>query len=267
MTKRSPKKGRRFAAFLSSFFALFTLFCPARVLPEEPITLCVMDAGCSREDVLTVDLTASDPSASADTAHGDAICALLRAYAPEARIVMLRCFTSALDTPGGLLPAGVKQATELGADILIMPWATVDADPALLSALNEASAAGVTLIAPVGNVGLVGLPTEKMYPASWPDVIAVGGVDPGPEGIPVSNILYRASDRMAVCALATGPDGEARDQSGTSFAAARVAGICGSLLGEDRALTPADLLDRLIASASDLGPAGFDPVYGWGFVQ
>ena len=267
MTQRNPQKGRRFAAFLFSIFALPMLFCPAPALPEEPITLCVIDAGCSREDVLTVDLTDSDPSLPADTAHGDAVCALLRAYAPEARIVMLRCFASALDTPGKLLPAAVKQATELGADILCMPWATANADPALRSALNEASAAGITLVAPVGNVGVLGIPTEKMYPASWPNIIAVGGVDPGPEGVPVSNILYRQSDRMDVCALATGPEGGNNAQNGTSFAAARVAGLCASLLSADPTLTPGDLLDRLIASAIDLGPDGFDPIYGWGFVQ
>ena len=267
MTQRNPQKGRRFAAFLFSIFALPMLFCPAPALPEEPITLCVIDAGCSREDVLTVDLTDSDPSLPADTAHGDAVCALLRAYAPEARIVMLRCFASALDTPGKLLPAAVKQATELGADILCMPWATANADPALRSALNEASAAGITLVAPVGNVGVLGIPTEKMYPASWPNIIAVGGVDPGPEGVPVSNILYRQSDRMDVCALATGPEGGNNAQNGTSFAAARVAGLCAFLLSADPTLTPGDLLDRLIASAIDLGPDGFDPIYGWGFVQ
>lgn len=246
------------------------LWTPTRALPETadaPILLCVIDAGCSREDVETIDLTSSDPTAPADPAHGDAICTILRACAPSARLLMLRCFSASLDTPGERLPTAVKRAVELGADILCMPWTTLDADPALLAALNEATAAGVTLIAPVGNIGVIGLPTESMYPASWPNVIAVGGVDPGPEGIPVSNILYRQSDRMAVCALATSPVEDSEVPSGTSFAAARVAGICAALLAEDPTLNPEALLTHLITSATDLGPDGFDPVFGWGFVQ
>ena len=270
MSLNTQKKGRRFTAFLSSFLTLFMLWVPTCALPETadtPVLLCVIDAGCSREDVEIIDLIASDPAAPAETAHGDAICAILRARAPSARLLLLRCFSASLDTPGERLPAAVKKAIELGADILCMPWTTLDADPALLAALKEASAAGITLIAPVGNVGVIGLPTESMYPASWPDVIAVGGVDPGPDGIPVSNILYRQSDRMAVCALATAPEGDCDTSSGTSFAAARVAGFCATLLAEDPTLTTEALLTQMITSATDLGPDGFDPVYGWGFVQ
>jgi len=52
--------------------------------------------------------------------------------------------------------------------------------------------------------------------------------------------------------------------SGTSFSAPLTAGVVALVLSANPALTPSQLQEILRQSATDLGPAGWDPGFGWG---
>jgi hypothetical protein len=55
--------------------------------------------------------------------------------------------------------------------------------------------------------------------------------------------------------------------NGTSFAAPLVAGICALLLQIKPTLNASEVKDILYTTAIDLGPSGWDSVYGWGLIN
>lgn len=123
---------------------------------------------------------------------------------------------------------------------------------------------GYLIVAAVGNDGPAAQP---LYPAAYPPVVAVTGVDRS------EKVLLEAGRGRYVDFAAPGADmlaasvkdGRAQVR-GTSFSAPIVAGLLADRLDHpDRALAE-QAVRALIASAIDLGARGYDPVYGNGFV-
>lgn len=144
-------------------------------------------------------------------------------------------------------------------------------NPVMGLMVRRALAAGIVIVAAAGNGGPAAPPA---YPAAYPGVIAVTAIDG-------QDHVYRRANRGAYITFAapgvnvvssTGSFG-GQPVSGTSFAAPAVtATIARDLLvtGRSEAVVGSansdvsTVLSRLRAAARDLGPAGFDPVYGWG---
>jgi subtilisin family serine protease len=55
--------------------------------------------------------------------------------------------------------------------------------------------------------------------------------------------------------------------NGTSMAAPHVSGVAALLFGQRPGLTPLQVESILESTATDLGPAGYDPTFGWGLVN
>jgi serine protease len=55
--------------------------------------------------------------------------------------------------------------------------------------------------------------------------------------------------------------------SGTSMAAPHVSGVAALVFGKNPSLTPLQVESILERTATDLGPAGYDPTFGWGLVN
>jgi serine protease len=55
--------------------------------------------------------------------------------------------------------------------------------------------------------------------------------------------------------------------SGTSMAAPHVSGVAALVFGKNPNLTPLQVESILENTAADLGPAGYDPTFGWGLVN
>lgn len=55
--------------------------------------------------------------------------------------------------------------------------------------------------------------------------------------------------------------------SGTSMAAPHVSGVAALVFGKNPNLTPSQVESILENTAADLGPAGYDPTFGWGLVN
>ena len=132
-------------------------------------------------------------------------------------------------------------------------------NPLIASAIMRARQRGLFVIAPVGNGGPA---APASYPAAYPGVIAVTGVDRR------NRILIEAGRGPRVDYAAPAADMAAASimggqvpVRGTSFAVPLVAGRL-SVVGRG-STQPIAALDR---EAADLGTPGPDPVYGRGLV-
>jgi hypothetical protein len=99
------------------------------------------------------------------------------------------------------------------------------------------------------------------------DLVAPGGGvnAPPPAYQPQMNILSTSAGRCGPyfdCALLL-LNGYSR-LAGTSLAAAHVSGVAALLRAADPAADIETIRHRLFANALDLGPAGYDPMFGWG---
>lgn len=123
---------------------------------------------------------------------------------------------------------------------------------------------GHLLVAAVGNDGPAAPP---LFPAAYPGVVGVTAVNPArrvlPEAAQGPQVLLAAPGADLAVARSGGGYGVAR---GTSFAAPLVAGLLAAELREPDPAAAAAALERLAASAVDLGAPGRDPVYGRGLV-
>jgi subtilisin family serine protease len=125
-------------------------------------------------------------------------------------------------------------------------------------------ARGHLIVAAVGNDGPAAPP---LYPASYPGVVGVTGVDTR------QRVLVEACRGTQVEFAAPGAGMSAAKSSqtfdlvrGTSYAAPIVASLLAALLREPDKDAAARAVDDLAHSALDLGSAGRDPIYGYGLV-
>jgi subtilisin family serine protease len=123
---------------------------------------------------------------------------------------------------------------------------------------------GHLLVAAVGNDGPAAPP---LYPATYAGVVGVTGVTAArralPEAAQGAQVMWSAPGADMAVARSGGGYGVAR---GTSFAAPLVAGLLAAELREPDPVAAAAVLERLAATAVDLGAPGRDPVYGRGLV-
>jgi subtilisin family serine protease len=135
---------------------------------------------------------------------------------------------------------------------------------ALENVVKIAVARGFVIVAAVGNDGAAAPP---LYPASYPGVIGVTGVDAH------EKVLLEACRGPQVDFAAPGADMAAAMLSpgfsavrGTSFAAPIVAGLLATQLSEPSPPGAEKALAQLAQQAVDLGARGVDKVYGNGLV-
>jgi hypothetical protein len=201
------------------------------------------------------------PGGARATAHATAVASLIARAAPSAEIFV----------------ADVYGPTPLGGSALALAraldWLAQSKTPVvnvslvgphnllLAAAVKAAMANGMLLVAPVGNDGPAAPP---LYPAAYPGVIAVTGVDVRrrvlPEAGHAGHVDF-AAPGAEVSAAATG--GGFVSVRGTSFAAPIVAGL---LAASGARAGPAQAVQALAREAIDLGAPGPDAVYGQGLV-
>jgi subtilisin family serine protease len=132
-------------------------------------------------------------------------------------------------------------------------------NPVLARAVQAMIARGHVLVSAVGNDGPAAPP---LYPAAYPDVIGVSGVDAR------DRVLPEAGSGEQVDFCASGVIGSGRDAlRGTSFAAPIVARKAAQLLDAPRAGAAAQVQQQLIGEARPLGARGRDPRYGYGLLS
>lgn len=224
-------------------------------------TVCVLDSGCS-EGCTDGRSFIGDPADLSDgIGHGTRICALIREGAPDARIVMLKCFdTQQSIGEEAIIDALYAAVDDYEADVINMSWTLGDESEALREAIVHASESGAVLVACTGNLSLTtGLGTIA-YPAAWDEVIGVAGADPDADGVPQTSLWYLYGKAVDFCAR-----GSCGAEKGSSFAAARVSGMIAQMLEDG--MQPADIRERLAEIALDMGESGCDEQFGWGYLK
>ncbi len=149
--------------------------------------------------------------------------------------------------------------------VAVVNISLVGAKSVLLTGLVRAmTARGFLLVAAVGNDGPTAPP---LYPASYPDVVGVTGVDAKhkvlPEACRGEQVDFAAAGAELEAAAVGGGFEEIR---GTSFATPIVAGLLARSLQSPDPAQARLALAALEATAIDLGNNGTDPTYGKGLV-
>lgn len=190
------------------------------------------------------------------------------------------------------IAAGIEYAAIIGADVISMSLGGFGSgDPVQAAAIDLAFSAGATLVAASGN--MAPLVTAVSYPASDPDVIAVGScnaaggkssysqygsnldvVAPGGESSWMGGTTETIWSTWVVSVNESNEDPSLSpadhvymSAEGTSMACPQAAGVCGLILSQNPSLTNVQVRDVLRSSASDLGPSGFDNETGYGMVN
>ena len=210
--------------------------------------------------------------AAVPSAHGTAVASLLMGRAtpflgaapaatPYARGCLLRRRGGRLGGRGGRRTGMVD-----GRRVAVVNISLVGPpNRSLELVVRRASARGLLLVAAVGNDGPAAPPR---YPAAYPDVRAVTGVDARARVLPEAgrgpHVAFAAPG--ADMAVAHGGAAAYSRARGTSFAAPLVAGLLAATLRHPDAAAAAHATQALARAAIDLGAVGRDPVYGHGLV-
>jgi subtilisin family serine protease len=265
------------------------------------VTVAVLDTGV---DTTVPDLSGSvttgpDYTLGADPPgyqpphlHGTFIASIIAAHgsgpgqtdgvigiAPAAKVISVRVILDDQE-PGleayndkpkfaGAIDRGVRYATAHGAQVINMSLGSSEPSRAMQSAVAYAVSHGVVVVASAGNSGAPGQGyTPYSYPASFAGVISVGAATADGASASFSD----RNSSVVVCApgvdvIGSGPSGTYLQASGTSPAAAFVAGVAALIRSAYPRLTPAQVDQALVISARHRPADGYSPATGFGEVD
>jgi type VII secretion-associated serine protease mycosin len=177
--------------------------------------------------------------------------------APQAKIMPI---TPANDT--FFVAKGIRWAADNGAKVINLAFGVADGE-GLRAAVSAAAAADVVLVSTAGNTGDKG--NELEFPGAYPEVLTVGAVDRKNKVAKFSNHGPHV-DLVApgVDIPAPAPDDKYVTGTGTSGAAAIVAGAAALIRAKYPELSAAEVVQRLTSTAIDRGDKGRDDFYGAG---
>ncbi len=210
--------------------------------------------------------------------HGTTVAALIAGrsddgngvagLAPKARILPVRV----LDKDNryddaSTVAEGLRWAVDHGARVVNMSLGGTVRSTALAEAISYAYAHDVVVVACTGNVTPEDA-TTVWYPAREPGVVAVSGLVQNSTAL-WSGALTGSETVLAAPAvnlIGARPGGYWKVQ-GTSFASPLVAATAALVRAKWPKMNSANVINQLIGTADDLGPAGRDARYGYGEVD
>ena len=249
-------------------------------LQDRHVTVAVLDTGADLSVPLfserpfspesydfvnaTADLT--DIYSGAAAGHGTMVASLLYDLLPEnAELMVLRVFDDKGSASRATILTALQYALEHGADVINMSlgWENADASYTFLDAeLDRLAENGVTVVCAAGNRGT---DAKSCYPASYQTTVSVSAVNETLNYESFSNYgstVDFAAPGSGLKMLTLG--GREKTDRGTSFAAPHITALAADML-LCRDLSPSELYDAMRGRSEDLGYAGRDDQYGWGF--
>ena len=197
--------------------------------------------------------------------HGPGNADGILGIAPQAKILPARVGTSGF---GGLtdIPDGITWTADHGARVISISAGSSNHTHDLDRAINTALARDIVVVAGAGNVSQGD--NAVIYPAAYPGVVAVGGVDQNGnhsrDSVTGAQLVLSAP---SVDITTAGLNHRYGRSSGTSDATAIVAGAAALVRAKFPNLSAAEVIHRLTATAIDKGPPGRDDQYGYGIVN
>jgi type VII secretion-associated serine protease mycosin len=207
--------------------------------------------------------------------HGTRMAGLIAAHghagggalgiAPRAKILPAAGAASERALHPAVIASGITWAVDHGAKVLCLALSGPDVSADDERAVRYAQAHDVVVVAGVGNRPES---TKVGYPAAFPGVLAVAGVNRDGSHAEVSvtgpEVMLAAP---AVDIASTAKGGGYGKGTGTSDATAIVAGAAALVRAKFPNLSATEVVHRLTATAKDAGPPGRDDQYGYGIVN
>ncbi|MCW2876681.1 MAG: serine protease [Sphaerisporangium sp.] len=227
------------------------------------IRVCIVDSGVDGshplvapiDEAMTVVSENSDspgivPTEATDTAgHGTACAGIIRSIAPKASLSSMRVLTDSIAGTGRALLTGLGWAIDSAFDVINLSLSTTKPEflPALHELADRAYFRRSILVVSAHNMPI------RSFPWSFASVISVASHDqPDP-------FLHYYNPSPPVEFYARGlsvpvasPGGGRTRNSGNSFAAPHIAGLCALILSKHRWLTPFQLRSVLYQTARNV---------------
>ncbi|WP_052492660.1 S8 family serine peptidase [Leucobacter komagatae] len=223
--------------------------------------------------------------------HGTAVAGIIAArpesgsgvtgIAPDAQLVSIRVFSSTDEQAkragtgpdAERLAAGIRDATDLGAKIIVVAMSDDLDTAALRAATQDAYARGSLVVASAGNRSTTEVTTDSpRYPAAYPGALAVTAVTlsgrPTDDSIHGSHVDVAApGQNVLTTATGAGDCVYAGDAPSSSFSTAYAAGAAALLAEAYPNEGPEGWMYRLQATADRPNPDGRDDLIGWGRIS
>ncbi|MDX1908526.1 MAG: S8 family peptidase [Bacteroidia bacterium] len=218
--------------------------------------------------------------------------------APNSMILPVHVFTDG-SAPASHFADAINWAWQNGGQILNNSWVYSSCSENIFPAVDQAildaytygrGGLGAITVFSAGQTSVSGANNCMAYPANSPYVISAGAVDPqnrqstysrygseldlvAPSSLSYTNpVNVTVLDRMGQLGTNYTSLGNSdylnRNYSrwfgGTSVTAAQAAGVSALLLSLDPNLTYAEVYDLLTSTTDNVGPAGYDTIYGYG---
>jgi subtilisin family serine protease len=185
--------------------------------------------------------------------------------APEVTILPVRVLDANGVGPNSDIGKGITWAVDHGAKVINVSIGSDTKSASVSTAVGYAVDHGVTVVAAAGNGGPTGKPR---YPAALSEVIAVGALDPNGDVASYStNGDYVDVVAPGTKIYSTKIPSTWGENTGTSMASPHVAALAALVIDARGSVSPGNMLRRLTSTATDAGPPGFDPAYGWGCIN
>jgi type VII secretion-associated serine protease mycosin len=189
--------------------------------------------------------------------------------APAAKILPVRVLDAKNEYDDARVIANaVRWSVDNGASVINLSLGGSVDSPELADALDYAFEKDVVVVACTGNQSPP-RPDEVWYPAREPGVLAVTGLEHGDGKTLWSGALTGPATVLAApgADLVGARPGGYWTVEGTSFAAPLVSATAALIRSRWPDMSAANVVNRLISTADDLGPAGRDDLYGYGVVD
>lgn len=183
--------------------------------------------------------------------------------APDVYLLPMKVFDNSGNAYGDSVIQAVYDAADMGADVINMSMGTDQYSKSFRDACNYAVSKGCIIVAAAGNKGK----TDKVYPAAFTGVIAVGSTDKDGNLSGFSqrgNWIYVTAPGENLAGLYK--RGYKENQEGTSFSAPEVAALAAICKSVDRNIDT-DGFKLLLRQTSINTTAGRNSLYGYGRVS
>ena len=212
--------------------------------------------------------------------HGTAVASI--AAAPANGVGLLGVYPQAAlqvwdASPGGTVSTfsaieGIEAAAQHCPGVINLSFGSTQPNSQLRTAVLDAFHNGCLVVASAGNDGATGRPN---FPAAYPHVLTVAATDQN-DAVPAFSSEGAWVDLAApgvgiigAVPLSHDPTGYSSgiDRDGTSFSAPIVSAAAAWVWTMRPTLDVTQIFELMRRSARDIGPAGFDPLSGWGLLS
>ncbi len=178
------------------------------------------------------------------------------------KIMPIKALTSEGDGTEGKLAEGIRYAIEQKADVIVLSLGLYENEPELELAVQEAEKQGITVVAATGNDG-----ESVKYPAAYPSVLAVGGMDANEEVVNLSNYSDEIDVVSSWRVYTTDLGGKYTFNEGTSMAAPQAAAAAALYMNIKENPSPLLIRQHIRQTAKDIELPGWDMKSGYGMLR